>query len=923
MSKVGLLAVAFLKEHPMRVALTTLATVAATCIVIWVASAYDALLRSFDTWANVALGHYELSIAPISQADSLTVPQAVIDAMRGDPAVDFAEPFWVLHATVDSEASREQAGAGTPGFGGGPSAMQEHAIVATSAQHAPFEVDGRWINPADVAARDAVLSAGLARRLEVDVGESIEIRIGEQRHKLRVIGLLQSPEIGIGMYAVPSMQTPASGEVFISTHLAESLLGSTPQNSFVGLTMNPDADITKFRFGWAPKLSRFDPPVQFQEAYEIEERLDESAAADNVRIQSYAATGIAMLVAMLVIFCTINMGVTERIREFAVLRAVGLTRRDLCLLIFAESLVLAASGFVLALAISWSLLSLIASAFSRLLQHGAAIGFHSLVFAAVSAFGGALLAAALPAWRATRVRPIDAMAPLNAQQGTMVVPRRSILLGMALIAVNPLLTFVFPPRFEPQIYPTMALGFIATAIGFVLVAPAVVALVDRWIGPRLARMFRIESKLLASQITSHLWRTVAAALSLSIGLGLYIAIQVWGHTMLDAFIVGPWAPDAVLIFGTEGATPQKIAELSQIPSINPEQCVPIVVEQPRLLEDLTGSGERASVTRQDNVVIVGIDPQTAFGGHEPLMELEWVAGDRDSAISRMREGRACIVPDHFLTESGLQVGDVVDLVPPEDSMQRVRYTIAGAVRLPGWHWQTKLTGFRSRTHRAAALVFARYSLVATDFNRPAATHLWFNYSPGTVDAAHIADRANQILNRTEPAHDSTAEPQAGDALVRIMPAEEIRQMTRRNAARWMWGVSVVPLLATIIAGLGVLNVMLASVRSRHWELGVLRSIGITQSSIVRAIVAEGVMIGLSACFISLGFGVVAGWCGCETAQYISFFGGLHPDLNVPWGRLAIGLVVVLALTILAAVWPAVATGRKKPLDLLQSGRLQF
>jgi putative ABC transport system permease protein len=43
--------------------------------------------------------------------------------------------------------------------------------------------------------------------------------------------------------------------------------------------------------------------------------------------------------------------------------------------------------------------------------------------------------------------------------------------------------------------------------------------------------------------------------------------------------------------------------VAALPGIDAERCAPIVVGQPRLREDLTGSAERASVTRQDNVVI--------------------------------------------------------------------------------------------------------------------------------------------------------------------------------------------------------------------------------------------------------------------------------------------------------------------------------
>lgn len=925
MNKVWMLAVAFLREYPARVVLTSLATTAATCMVIWVTAGYDALLKSFDVWANVALGHYELSIAPINHEQSGAVPVAVLNAMRADPNIATADPFWVRRTTVAGNEPRRdpsQEMAGRPAQSGPPNLRSEYTLIATATESPPFPVTGRWLNAEEPTAYEAVLRADTAKRLNVDVEDRIRIKHNDETIECQVIGLLEAPTLGIGEFGIPQMLTPGSGDVYVSTTLAERIFGEPSQISFVGVAMKPDADITRFRFGWSPKLSDYEPPVQFQEAHEIEERLDESATADNVRLQSYAATGIAMLVAILVIFCTVNMGVTERVRQFAILRAVALTRWQICQLIFAEGLLLAAIGFCGGLVISWLVLTLAGNVFARLLHHGAEIGPMSLTSAAVVTFGGAMLAVGVPAWRATRVRPADAMAPQPRSIQATTVSVRTLVIGMLLIAVNPLLTFVFPPRFESRVLVTLAIAFLSMSVGFVLIAPAIVAMVDRCFSPLLARLLAIDPKLIASQISTHIWRTTAGAISLAVGLALFIGIQVWGFTMLDAFIVGPWAPDAILAFTSPGLPLDHVREFQQIPGINSQECLPVVVEQPRLLHDVTGSADRASVTRQDNVVIVGIDPEQAFGGDHPLFHVDWAEGDPESAISQMKQGRGCLVPDHFLAESGLRLGDSFELVPPKDSEQPVKYTIAGALKLPGWHWQTKLTGFRTRTHRAAALVFASYSSVAEDFDLPTASHLWFNFANKAADPDEIVDLARRMYSATNQAA-VTNDAGENATTVRIMPAEQIRQMTRRNAARWLWAVSQLPLVAVMIAGLGVLNIVLASVRSRQWELGVLRAIGISQAAIVRAILAEGLLIGVVACMLSLGYGLLAGWCGSGMAQYISFFGGLHPALQIPWFAILLGLIVVLIVTALAGLWPALTIGRQRPLALIQKGRTSF
>lgn len=925
MSKVWKLAIAFLKGPPARVVLTSLATTAATCMVVWMSAGYDALLQSFDVWANVALGHYELSIAPIDTAEKRLVPNDIVEMLRKAPEIASVEPMWIKRAKVTGKVNQDDLHTDASSqphqrSSWPPNLFSEYSILSTSSMVAPFEVDGRWFEGTNEASPTAVVRADIAEQLHVGKGDHITVTIEDQKHELEVVGLLKAPTLETGEYTVPNMMTSSAGHVFVSTKTGENIFEQPAETTFVGIAMKPDADINAFRFGLAPKLSEYSPPVQFQEAYEIEEALDESAAADNVRLQAYAATGISFLVALLVIFCTINMGVTERVRQFAMLRAVVLTRSQICLLIFAKCFLLALIGYVVGLTISWVMLASVAQIFSGLLHHGAVIGFHSLALSALATLGGALLAAAVPAWRATRVKPVDAMSPSHVQLVSMGIPVPWICTGFVLIAINPILTFLFPPDSETKVIPYLGIGFVTMAIGFVLISPLIVSLVDRLCAPLLAKLLGIDPKLLASQITSHVWRTAAASISLAVGIGLFIAVQVWGFTMLDGFIVGPWAPDAVVAFGSDGLPVDQFEKFKNIPGVDVEQALPIVVEQPRLLNDITGSAERASVTRQDNVVIVGIDPIKGFGADNPLFEVEWVQGSPAEAAKLMTEERSCIVPDHFLTETGLKLGDSFELVPPKGEMSSpVSYKIAAAIKLPGWHWQTKLTGFRSRTHRAAALVFANYEYVANDFQLPTATHAWFDFRDSKVDPEAVLAAAMIIKNQSM----GVERQSVNEAGMRIVAVEQIRNMTRQNAARWIWAISQLPIIATLIAAFGVLNVILASIRSRQWELGILRSIGFTRSSIVLAILGEGILIGVVAALISLGFGVMAGWCGCGMAQYMSFFGGLHPALHIPWAAIAVVLTFVVVLSTLTSVWPVVSIGRLRPLTLLQRGRASF
>ncbi len=52
-------------------------------------------------------------------------------------------------------------------------------------------------------------------------------------------------------------------------------------------------------------------------------------------------------------------------------------------------------------------------------------------------------------------------------------------------------------------------------------------------------------------------------------------------------------------------------------------------------------------------------------------------------------------------------------------------------------------------------------------------------------------------------------------------------------------IDQLPLLTLVVTLLGVINTVMASVRARRWELGVLRSVGLIRSGLLRLILAFG------------------------------------------------------------------------------------
>jgi putative ABC transport system permease protein len=838
--------------------------------------------------------------------------------MGGPPAADSA----AAAQGPGGPAAKPGAPGGRPSFG--------PTLVGTDARQPPYNlVAGRWIDQKQTD-DEAVISQNSAQNLGLSVGDPIQASAKGGDFRLKIVGIVEEMPMSVAM-ATRRGTAPAAGRglpaaaLYVPIPLAAKITGAPAKTNMVNLVLAEGVDRAKFCAAWGPRLAQFTPPATLFDLEELKTAMAERGSGASAKNQAYAATGLALLAGFFIIFATLSMGVSERVRQLAILRAVAWTQGQIALLIVFESLTLAVIGWLGGLVAGWILLRVAQAAQPDLFPNGATLGTWCVLLAAASAFGGALAASILPAWRAMRVQPLEAMAPARYSR-IVRRPMLPVIVGLALITLNPLLVFIVPMPEQSRYTIYAMFGCPAMALGFLLLVPTTVVMVERVFGPAVARLLRVDPRLLRTQLSSSLWRTIGTGVALTIGLGLYVATQIWGYSMLGPFVPGNWVPQVLVCLPYGGLPDSEVAAVRQIPGIQADECLPLAVEQPQLTDDITHAEERATVARQDNVVLIGLDPSAGLGGADPLLKLQFVAGSRDEAVARLKQGRACGVPDHFLRATGLKLGDRFRMTPPEAPDKPVEYTIAGAVELPGWHWMTKLSGLRRRAGRSAAMIFAPYNDVRRDFRIEKTNFLWFNLQPGaTLEQVGAAFQPIAERNRglRQPVNDQGTWA-FGAAMfgpyVRVTTADDIRSRIGTRADGMIWAMSRLPLVTLLVAALGVMNAVLASVRARRWEMGVMRAVGITPMALVRLILAEGLLIGAVACLLSLVFGITAGWCGVGISQYASFFGGLNPTLVIPWLHLAIGLAATLALCLAAAAWPAVATGRAEPLELLQAGR---
>ena len=121
----------------------------------------------------------------------------------------------------------------------------------------------------------------------------------------------------------------------------------------------------------------------------------------------------------------------------------------------------------------------------------------------------------------------------------------------------------------------------------------------------------------------------------------------------------------------------------------------------------------------------------------------------------------------------------------------------------------------------------------------------------------------------------------------------------------------------IVAALGITNTIMAGIRSRRWQFGILRAIGVTRGQLLRLVLAEALLLGLIGVAMGMGAGMLMSFNANELTRAIV---GFTVQIRVPWGIISIGIGVVMLTSILASLWPAILVARTEPLKLLQAGR---
>jgi putative ABC transport system permease protein len=119
---------------------------------------------------------------------------------------------------------------------------------------------------------------------------------------------------------------------------------------------------------------------------------------------------------------------------------------------------------------------------------------------------------------------------------------------------------------------------------------------------------------------------------------------------------------------------------------------------------------------------------------------------------------------------------------------------------------------------------------------------------------------------------------------------------------------VIGIIALVVAGIGIMNIMLVSVTERTKEIGIRKSIGAKPGNILLQFLLEAVIL----CNIGGVVGVIVGFAMGNVVTIFAPF-----DIIVPMEWAVIGLVFCSAVGVIFGLLPAIRGSRLNPVDALR------
>lgn len=709
---------------------------------------------------------------------------------------------------------------------------------------------------------------------ELGVGGEVEyVRTLRAPVKLKVVGVAAQPPLGGRAQAY--MTRPALAE----------LTGEQGRATDIDLVLAEGVDPEAFVRDQGAALAQA-PGLGGEVMLQTTEKVT-SAVTGNMKANQLGlvlATVMAFLAASFIITTGMTTGVTERQRELAILRCIGAARTQLAQAQLLIGVIVGAAGAAIGVPLGIGFAALLVWVFREQVPTGLRPVPLGIVLAVVGALGAGLAGAVWPAWEAARVSPLRALAARaeGPRPGAIV---KLLVIGLAGLALQALLITI-PRDGQIVFWGYATTGLPGMFIGYFLLSVPLVVLVTKMAAGPVSTVMRLPGSLLSRTVRATPYRHGFTAGAMMGGLALMVAIWTQGGGVLRDWLGRLEFPD-VFVTGLN-LTAESQARLDAMPFVTGTCAITLHPVETDVF------GVRA--LQRYKATFIAFEPETFFR----MSRLTWVQGNEAEAIAKLKRGGAVLVAREFLVARGLGVGDTFRC---SDQGKDFEFEIVGVVTSPGIEIASKFFNIGEEfTEQALGAVFGTRADLQSKFGSDAIHLFQVGLDPGTDDQVAVETIQRELFD-------------AG--ILDVGSGRFIKTFVSEFAGQALLLSSVVGVFAMLIACLGVANLIVAGIEARQFEFGVIRAVGGSRGTIARLVLAEAVLIAITAAILGTLMGLQGALAGRRLDQLLL---GIEVRFRPAIGAIVAGSLLLLAITLLAAGPAVLGLMRKKPRELLGAVR---
>ena len=833
--------------HKLRLALTVLAVVLGTAFISGAFMFTNALSNTFDSAVSTSYSNVDavLSDSPtLEQRDAVAEHELVNN-------VNITDTTTVVAAAGDAEDPQPlQTGAGTANlsiwYGDGEKVGQPRALI-----------EGQ----APVGGTEILVNEQAAERFDLSIGQELLIVDPAARHEMTITGFYDF-ELDQGSSLEFAMDEDAYLERYAADGVLDQLLvdgidSTTPEELQSALA----ADFPDLTVDTGEAL-----------AEQISQEISSALAFVNYFLVAFGL--VALLVGTFLIANTFSMIVAQRTKEFALLRALGASRRQITNSVGLEAIIIGLIGSALGIVAGVGLVAGIKAVMTAqnfaLPNSGLGLSATAVIVPLVLGTLVTLISAWAPARRAGQVEPVEAMRSTEASTSQPLLVRTILgavlLLGGIAAAVLGAMATDWSTADRAILVGIGAFGII---VGFFLAGPALSLPVVPPFGRLIGLPFGAVGKLSSTNTRRNPRRTSTTAFALALGVALVSVIGMLGATMQTAIsdtIENDVNADYILTgpltggFPVPGEVPGVAAETDGVGEVITYASAPVTVDGAYTYDFGGGTGTSDVIS----------------GNPANMITMDILEGDSDITDGGMLASEA------FAAEQGWQVGETYELAAPGLSPGTTGVELVG--------------------------IFAENQFFANNIVSQAAADEVL--PPGAVSPVFLGVNGDGSVE-FEQLRTNLEEAVAPFIVVQVLSGEEMAGLANVAIDQMLNILYALLALAVVIAVLGIVNTLTLSVIERRQEIGMLRAVGTQRRQVRTMITLESVQIAVFGALAGVLIGLGLGWA------FVTVLAGEGlGDPTVPWDLMAVVLAGSVVVGLLAAVFPANRAAKTPPLDAI-------